>query len=195
MSQAGYFLLQVTEFVLVYPALFRFYLQLVRAPARNPLTTFVIAMTDFAVRPLRKFVPGFQGMDLASLLWALLAEIVLLILFFALAGNNIFTGGPVTVPALLFLALMRLVRFTLYLLIFVVFVQAIMSWFSPYHPMRSVFDSLTRPFLKPLQRVVPTVGGVDLTPLIVFVVCQLILILPVDTLETAALRMLATAGR
>lgn len=193
-NQAGQFLLQTVEFIIVYPALLRFYMQLFHAPARNPLATVVFAVTDFAVKPLRKVIPGLQGLDLASFIWAWVAEIILLVLFFAVAGANIFMGGPLALPAVLFLALVKLLRFSVYLLIFVVLVQAILSWVAPYHPLMAVFNSLSRPFLRPVQRFLPTLGGVDFSPLVVFVVCQLLLMIPIPILETAAVRMIPAAG-
>lgn len=193
-NQAGMFLLQTVEFVVVYPALLRFFLQLFRAPARNPLSAFVIAVTDFAVKPLRKFIPGLNGVDLASFIWAWLAEVLLLLLFFALAGGNLFTGSPLTLPAIVFLALVKLIRFSVYLLIFAVLVLAILSWVTPYHPLQPVFRSLTRPFLAPIQRILPTLGGVDLSPLVLFVICQLLLMIPISTLEATVMRMIPIAG-
>lgn len=193
-GQAGQFLLQTIEFVIVYPALLRFFMQIFRTPARNPLSNFVIAITDFAVKPLRKFIPGVNGMDLASLIWAWLAEIILLFLFFALAGANVFMGGPLTLPAIVFLAFVKLVKFSIYLLIFAVLVQAILSWTSPYHPLQPVFTSLTRRFLSPIQRILPKLGGVDLSPLVLFVICQLLLIIPINTLEAIAVRLIPISG-
>jgi len=191
--QAFEFLLATVEFVLVYPALLRFYLQAFRAPARNPLSQFVIAVTDFAVRPLRKLIPGLQGLDLASLAWAWLAELLALLAFYALAGAVVI-GNHVTLPALVFLALIKLVKFSLHLLIFTVLVQAILSWVSPYHAIMPVLDSLNRPFLRPASRLLPRVGNVDLSPLVIFVICQLLLILPVQALEGAAVRLIQFAS-
>lgn len=193
-SQAGVFLLQTVEFVIVYPALLRFFMQIFRAPARNPLSNFVIAITDFAVKPLRKVIPGLNGIDFASFIWAWLAEIILLFLFFALAGANVFIGGPLTLPAIVFLAFVKLIKFSLYLLIFAVLVQAILSWTSPYHPLQPVFNSLTKPFLLPIQRIIPTLGGVDLSPLVLFVICQLLLLIPISMLEAIAQRLIPLSG-
>ncbi|MBA2690634.1 MAG: YggT family protein [Burkholderiales bacterium] len=193
-SQAGQFLLQTIEFVIVYPALMRFYMQLFRAPIRNPFSNFIIAVTDFAVKPLRRFIPGMHGLDMASLIWAWLAEVLILVLFFALAGANVFLGGPLALPAIVFLAFVKLLRFSIYLLIFAVLVQAILSWVSPYHPLMPVFNSLTRPVLRPLQRFLPTPGGVDFSPLVIFVICQLLLMIPISTLEAVAVRMVPVTG-
>jgi YggT family protein len=192
-SQAAYFLLETVEFVIVYPALLRFYLQLMRAPARNPISNFVMAITDFAVRPLRKFIPGVSSMDLASLVWAWLAEILLLLVFYTVMGSNLLMGGPFALPGTMFLAFVRLIRFSLHLLIFVVIVQAVFSWVNPYHPIRPVFDALTRPFLRPVRRILPLVGGVDLSPVVILVGCQLLLF-GMSALEQTVIHMLPHGG-
>ena len=190
-NQASSFLLQTVEFLLVYPALLRFYMQLFRAPPRNPLTPVVMARTDFAVRPLRRFVPGFSGLDLSSLFWGWIVEMLILLALFAVAGANVLMGGPKVLSAIVFLALLRLFEMSLYLLVFTILVQAILSWVSAYNPLMPVFDSLTRPFLRPVQRVLPRLGNVDFSPLVVFVICQLILIVPVAWLPGVARQMIA----
>jgi YggT family protein len=77
----------------------------------------------------------------------------------------------------------KLIKLSLYLLIGVVIVQAVLSWFSPYHPARPFFDVLSRPFLRPFQRVIPLIGGVDLSPLFLLIVVQVLLMLPVAMME------------
>jgi YggT family protein len=71
-----------------------------------------------------------------------------------------------------------------------VFVQALLSWVNPFSPLSAVIGPLTQPFLRPVQKILPPVGGVDLTPLVVFVLCQLIIMLPVAWLESMALRLI-----
>lgn len=187
LTQAIIFLLDTAFNLIVLAALMRFYLQLFRAPFRNPLAQMVVALTDFAVKPLRKVIPGLGGLDLASIALAWIAEMVLLVLVFLVRYQTLPDGGAL--PALLFLSLLALVRLSLYLLIGVLLIQAIMSWFSPYHPLMPLFDTLTRPFLAPIRRIFPGIGGVDLSPLILLVICQLILMLPVAWLELEAARL------
>jgi YggT family protein len=184
------FLLDVVEWLLVFPALLRFYLQAFRVPFRNPLSEFVVALTDFAVKPLRRVIPGLYGLDLSSFFLAWSVELVLQLLSLSLKGHPVLTGGPQVLPIALFLALLQLARYSLYLLMVAVFVQAILSWFSSYNSVAPVLDSLTRPFLGPIKRFLPPIGGVDLSPLVVFVACQLILMLPLNSLEFLARKML-----
>lgn len=187
LTKAIIFLLDTAFNLIVLAALMRFYLQLFRAPFRNPLAQMVVALTDFAVKPLRRVIPGLGGLDLASIALAWIAEMVLLVLVFLVRYQTLPDGGAL--PALLFLSLLALVRLSLYLLIGVLVIQAIMSWFSPYHPLMPLFDTLTRPFLGPIRRIIPGIGGVDLSPLILLVICQLILMLPVAWLELEAARL------
>ena len=187
LTQAIIFLLDTAFHLIVLAALMRFYLQLFRAPFRNPLAQMVVALTDFAVKPLRKIIPGLGGLDLASVALAWIAEMVLLVLVYLVRFHTLPDGAAL--PAILFLSLISLVRLSLYLLIGVLLVQAIMSWFSPFHPLMPLFDTLTRPFLGPIRRIFPGIGGVDLSPLILLVICQLILMLPVAWLELEAARL------
>lgn len=180
MTNALAYLLETIFNLFVLAALLRFYMQVMRAPFRNPFAVFVVALTDFAVKPLRRIIPGLGGYDWASLIVAWLVELLLLVLLYAIA----YQGLPgAALPALLFLAFVKLIRLSIYLLIGVVIVQAILSWISPYHPMMPFFDTLTRPFLKPVRSILPTIGGVDLSPLVLLILCQLILMVPVTWLE------------
>lgn len=188
MTGALSYLLETLFHLFVLAALLRFYMQMLRAPFRNPFAIFVVALTDFAVKPLRRIIPGLGGFDLASLVVAWLFEVFLLILLVLIRYQGFPDGGAL--PALLFLAFVILIRLSIYLLIAAVLVQAILSWVSPYHPMMPLFDTLTRPFLRPVRKVLPLIGGVDLSPLVVLVVCQLILMVPVLWLEETTRRVL-----
>jgi YggT family protein len=159
----------------------RFWMQAFRAPARNPIAQFSMALTDFAVKPLRRVIPGFMRMDWASLVVALLLEFVLQVLEFALITGVVPNGGVLS--ALLFLAFVRLIRLSIYIFIVVIIAQAVMSWVSPYHPAAPFFNALSDPLLKPVRRVVPPIGGVDITPVFILIILQLILMLPITWLE------------
>lgn len=193
-SQIGELLRQTMEFVFIYPALLRFWLQVVRAPIGNPLSQLANALTDFAVKPLRRFVPGLYGYDLASLVWAFVAEFLLLLVFWGFLSGLLLGGGIQAVPALLLVTFVKLIRLTLYLMMFAVIAQAIMSWISPYHPLYKAFNALTRGLLEPVQRVVPQLSGIDLSPIVVLVAIQIVLIALVGPVETSVLRLFTLAG-
>ena len=152
--------------------LLRFLMQWARA-GRNPVADFVNAFTNFAVRPLRRVVPGLWGLDLSTLLLAWLTEFLALLLVAALV-SGVAIGPGLGLIALM--ALVNLVRLLLYIVIAVVILQAVLSWVNPYSPIAPLLNALTRPFLRPLQRVIPTVANVDLSPLVVIIICQLLLI-------------------
>jgi YggT family protein len=189
-NEALQFLLKSIVDLFVLAALVRFFLQYFQAPVRNPLSEFVNALTDFAVKPLRRLIPGWRGLDLASLVFALGLEILLVLFLLVLKGVPVWTAGPHIVPLLLLLSIINLLKYCIYLLIAAVFIQAILSWVSPYSPISSVLESVTRPFMKPLRKLIPTVGRVDLSPLALFLICQLILMIPLAWLEQIAIKMI-----
>ena len=189
-SQAIAFVLDALFHLFILAALVRFWMQAFRAPARNPIAQFTMALTDFAVRPLRRVIPGAFNLDWASLVVAWLSEFVLQVLLVLVAGANL--NGEV-LPVLLFLALVKLVRLSIYVFIGAIIVQAVLSWVNPHHPVAPFFLALTRPFLKPFQRAIPPIGGVDITPVLVLIAFQLVLMLPVTWLEVQTMKMIGRA--
>ncbi len=188
LTQALAFLVETVFNLFILSALVRFWMQALRAPARNPLAQFTMAVTDFAVKPVRRVVPGLFRLDLASLAVAWMAQAILLAILALLEGVPL-TAGTV-VSALLFLAVVKLVRLTVYIVMGAVLLQALLSWVNPYHPVAPFFEALTRPFLRPFQKAIPPIGGVDITPVLVLIACQLVLMLPVAWLESQALRLI-----
>ena len=176
-SQIADLLIRTAFGFFVYALLLRFYMQWLRAPFRNPVGQFVTALTDWAVRPVRRLIPGLFGVDLASILIAWFIEALLLVLLYWLKGFS-FAGAPGIAAGLVFtIAAMELLRASLYLLIGVIIVQVIISWVNPYAPLAPVFDALTRPFYAVFRRLVPPIGKVDLSPLFVLLLAQILLIL------------------
>jgi YggT family protein len=177
LTQIAHLLIQTAFGFFVYALLLRFYMQWLRAPFRNPVGQFVSALTDWIVKPARRVVPGLLGLDLATILIAWFAEALMLVLLYWLRGFS-FAGAPGIAAGLLFtIAAMELLRASLYLLIGVIIVQVIISWVNPHAPLAPVFDALTRPFYAVFRRVVPMIGNVDLSPLFVLLVAQILLIL------------------
>ncbi len=188
-NQALLFLIDTVLGLFVYVVMLRFYLQLFRAPFNNPVSQFVVALTRFAVNPLRKAIPGLWGMDLATLLLAWLTEMLLVFALITLNSAGVSPGLGV-LPVVAFMAVVRLLKISVNLLIGAVFIQAILSWVNPYSAAAPVLDSLTRRFLNPIRRIVPLVAGVDLSPLVLFVLCELVLMVPVALLESLAPRLM-----
>jgi YggT family protein len=152
--------------------LLRFYLQVMRAPARNPLSTFVVALTNWIVVPARRLVPGLFGIDLSTLLLAWLTEFVLLALKHWIALP---AAAPLVLLALL--AAIQIAKLSVWILIIVVLAQAVLTWVAPHSPAMPVLNSLSRPFLGVFRRYVPPVGNVDLSPIFVLIGCQVVLYL------------------
>lgn len=186
MNEALLFLLDVLLQPFAVILLLRFHLQWLRAPLHNPIGEFVMVLTNFLVLRARRFVPAAWGFDSASFLLALLIEMLYLFGLLAIQGGPLH-GLPLA--GLFALALVKLIKTSVYLLMAAVFVQAILSWVSPYSPIAPLLDALTRRFLLPLRRVVPLLGSVDLSPMLLFIVCQLIIIVPIGMLEATAIRL------
>jgi YggT family protein len=184
LTDAIRFLLNVVFGLFVYTALLRFVMQWMRAPFRNPVGQAVTALTDWAVKPMRKVIPGFGGYDWASLVVAWLLQVLWLAAVTAVTApaSMLFTG-PVA-GLIVCMAVVELIKAALWIVIVAVFVQALLSWVAPDGPLAGVLNALTFPLLAPVRRIVPPIGGaLDLSPLIVIVLAQLVLMLPVAWLE------------
>ena len=182
-QQIANLLVQTAFWFIIFLALARFFMQAFRAPFRNPVGQFVIALTDWGVLPLRRVVPTFRGYDLPSLVLAWIAAFVERAVLYALTGGGLTTGGTLLLEDSLY----ELARVCLHLGFFVVIVQVILSWMSPYSPVAPVFDALTRPLYGIFRRFIPPIGGFDLSPVFVLLLIQVLLIV----LENAP-RMLLT---
>lgn len=187
LSQALLFLLDTLFSLIAGAFLLRFYMQLLRAPFRNPAGQFLLAVTDFAVKPLRRIVPGMLGWDLASLLAAWFSEILLISTTFLLLGHA--GAFPGALAGLVFLAAVKLLSLSVNLLIWTVIISAVLSWVQPRHWFNGLAGALAWPFLRPLQRIVPPIANVDLSPLVLILLCQLILMLPIAWLEQLAVQL------
>jgi YggT family protein len=184
LTDALRFLINVAFGLFVYTALLRFIMQWMRAPFRNPVGQAVTALTDWAVKPLRKVLPGFGGYDWASLVVAWLLQVLWLAALTALGASAgaLLTGTTAGLIAVV--AVIELIKAALWIAIVAVFIQALLSWVAPDGPLAGVLNALTFPLLAPVRRLVPPIGGaLDLSPLIVIVLAQLILMLPVAWLE------------
>jgi YggT family protein len=170
-------LLETAASLLTFCLLLRALMQWVRIHPSNPLSPFIFSMTDWLVKPLRKGVPGYGGVDWASIFGAFLVSFVLhMVLVLVKVG---FTGGgpgvgtmiTLTIP----LAIFWVIRNVAYLLMGIVLVQVVLSWVNPFSPMASILNELSRPFLAPLRRVLPNIGNVDLSPLVFFLILQIVM--------------------
>ena len=178
-TQIAVFLIDAVVSFFVFMLLARFHFQWLRVPFRNPIGEFVLATTSWVVLPARRVVPGLAGLDLATLILAWLLQALGLWAQAAVVGAE---PGAGTIAAV---ALVDLLRYSLYILVFAVIVQAVLSWVNPYTPVAPAFDTITRPFLRPLRRFLPPVARVDLTPLVLLLALWVVLFL-IDGLVRAA---------
>ena len=180
LSNAGVFLIQTLFGIYEVIILLRFLLQLVQADFYNPISRFIVKATSLPLRPLRRIIPGVAGMDLASLV-LLLAVIVVELLLLSMVANLPMPA----LPGLLALALVELFKLLIYVFLFSVFVLAILSWVSPggYNPVANLLYQITAPLMRPARRLLPPMGGLDLSPMIVMIVLYLMILLVIHPLQ------------
>ncbi len=176
LQQIARFLVGAVADFFVYLLLARFLFQWLRVPFRNVLGEFIIAATNWMVMPARRVIPALLGLDLASLVLAWLLQALGLWAIYAIAGVTFGSAPDIALAILAGLSLLDLARYTVYIFVFALIVQAVLSWVNPYSPVGPLFDALTRPFLRPIRRVVPPLANVDLSPLVLIVLLQVVLI-------------------
>ena len=163
-------LLEVVIGLVAGACLLRLYMQYQRIPmsarSGNPLGRFVFALTDWLVLPMRRVVPSWGRWDMASLVAAFLLEVVQFLVLWLLAGA---AGGLVTIPIL---ATFGLVRLALSGMTGLIIVYAVLSWVQSRNVLSDIIERRCAPPLIPIRRVVPLVGGVDLSPLVLLVLLQ-----------------------
>jgi YggT family protein len=168
------FLLQSVAVILGVTLLGRAYMNYLGMPARNPLAQFVIALTDWLVRPLRRLLPAVGRFDSATLLAALLVAFLYMTLYFLLLGLAGLSGWPWS--TLMLGVLIQLARWTLYLVLGLTLLHVVLSWINPHAPIAPAVAILVRPFLAPFQRALPLVGGIDMSPVVVILIVNVMLI-------------------
>lgn len=154
--------------------LLRFLLPLCRADARNPLSQAVIKLTNPLILPLRRVLPPFKRLDTASLLALLAVQLAATALIWALSGHGL--NAP---AALFYAAAHELLSLTLRFYFFIILIHVLLSWIAPGtdSPAASILNSLCTPILRPLQRLIPPIAGLDLSPLFALIAIQALQIL------------------
>lgn len=170
------FLLETLFFVLIGAALLRAWMNYLRINMRAQPGIFVMAVSDWIVRPLRRVLPKAVAQSRVD--WASVGAAFVLALLYALLLVLLLGMGPladliVLLPALLLAALKMLLRVALQVAFVAVLAFAIISWVQPGSPMYSLLGRLTEPLLAPLRRVIPQIGGVDLSALVLLLLLQI----------------------
>jgi len=151
--------------------LLRVYMQWLGISPHNPIAQFAYALTEWAARPLRALMPRRGRWDWAALLGSFLVALAFLALADLVGGRNLALTWPWFVP----LACVLMLRWALYIAMTLVFAYALISLINPHAPLAPTFDLLTRRMLTPIRRLIPTVGGFDLSPLVLIVAIQIVL--------------------
>ncbi len=163
----------IVDFVgglLVGACLLRAWMQSRRIGGANPVGAFVMGLTDWIVRPLRRILPGYAGID-----WASIAAAVILTLLAVILDVGV-RFGVLPPDLVLGMTLVWLIKWTLYLVQLMILIAAVLSWVNPFSPLLPVFDALTAPLLAPLRRLLPRSGRLDFSPLIALLLIQVALI-------------------
>ena len=155
--------------------LLRFYFQLLRVPYYNAVSQFLIAITDFAVRPARRVIPGWAGMDMSTLVLAWILECIILTSVFMIHGYDFEVNVITSMGIMGLLGIVEIIKTTLYIVMIMIVMQAVISWVNPHSPMAPLLDSFTRPFLAVFRRRIPPIANVDLSPLFVLILIQMLL--------------------
>lgn len=149
----------------------RLLLAFVSADYHHPVTQFVVNLSNFIVKPLKKFIPDFKHLETATLV------LILIVTFLKYLILTLLGYGMPNIGGLIILAIGDALRLLLETLSLALILQAILSWIQPGSPVHQILTKFTSPILNPLQRVIPLVSGIDITPLIAIVVLQLLIII------------------
>ncbi|MFA9275332.1 MAG: YggT family protein [Candidatus Aquirickettsiella gammari] len=147
--------------------LLRFWMQALRLRPPSSLGQAIFQLTDWLVKPIRRIVPGFGGLDWASLIAALLVA------FAAVLLESLFTG-QLHPGLVVIMAILRLVQWILYGLMALIVLEAILSFVNPYAPLAPVIRALNQPLLAPIRRILPAMGGIDFSPLVALIILQIL---------------------
>jgi YggT family protein len=152
--------------VLAGALLLRFWMQAVRVRPPMEIAQFTYHLTDWLVRPLRRVLPGAGGYDWASLIGAFL--IALLATVF-----DVWLGAVFSLQTVLLLAVLRICQWALYGLIGLILIEVIFSWVNPHAPLAPFVRALNDPLMRPLRRIVPLIGTIDLSPLVALILLRI----------------------
>ena len=179
-SHAGEYLITLAFGLYILAVMLRFLLQQVRADFYNPISQFLIRVTNPVLRYLRRGIPGYAGIDWPSILLMLCLQGVELCLIALLK-----TGDIPAISGLLLLSITHLLKMAVWIYIIIIIVQAVTSWINPgaYSPVTVLIYQLTDPLVQPIRRLIPPAGGLDWSPFILLILLNLILILVIAPLQ------------
>ena len=180
------FVIQTLFGLYILALLLRFLFQLLRAHFRNPISQFIVTVTNPLLRHFRRFIPGYAGIDMASLVLMMALQMLELLLI------SLLYGTPATLSGVFVLAIGKLLEMTIYVFMFAVLARILISWVNPqlYNHMTSLLASLTDFMMRPARRLIPPIGMLDLSPMVIFLILGLLLRLIVQPILDIGARML-----
>lgn len=169
-ASAGAFLVQMFFGIYVLLIVLRFLMQVSGANYYNPLCQTVVKLTAPAIRPFQNFFPAIKGVDTATLMVAIVIQLIGLMLFMMLAGGDLFLFRYIL------WSMLGVVSLILDIYFFSLIIMVIASWIAPYstHPALQLINQLTEPLCAAVRRFLPPMGGMDFSPILVFIVIRLI---------------------
>ncbi|GAB7548014.1 YggT family protein [Cupriavidus sp. CuC1] len=172
-TEIALFLLDTVFSLFGMALLLRLWMQWTRLPTRNPVSQGVFQVTDWLVRPLRRVIPGLGGIDWATVIGAWLTALAFLLLVLLVSSAD-----PLAyLPLILLIALLNVLKWGISMVMWVTLLMAILSWVNPHSPVTPAINHLTEPLLRPIRRVLPRLGGFDISPLALFVIAQILLMI------------------
>jgi YggT family protein len=168
MTQALYFVVKTLAQLYVLLLLLRFWLPWLRADFRNPIAQGILRFTSPLIVPLRRFLPSIGRLDSATILVAFLVQFITVLVLLAIARRSVDT------PTVAFVSVIELAILSLNLFFFAVLIRIILSWVAPgnYNPITALLTTLSEPILRPFRRLIPTIGGLDISPIFAIVLLQ-----------------------
>jgi len=169
------FLISTLFSLYILAVMLRFILGAVRADFYNPVSQFLVRITNPLLVPMRRVIPSFRQYDTSALLLMLVLQLVSLVIVFMLRDAS------VPFVTLLLAAVGELVILTFNVFIFAIVIQVILSWVNPgtYNPVNALLYNITKPVMEPIQRLIPPVSGIDLSPLVALIGLQVLKMLVV----------------
>ena len=192
LSNAGVFLVSTIFGIYILAIMLRLILQIVRADFYNPVSRFIVKITNPPLKPLRRFIPGFAGIDMASVFVMMVLQ---MLEFFIITLLRHFPTPDILGLALY--AFIELVTLGFYVFLFSIFILAILSWVNPgqYNPINNLLHQITEPVLRPARRLLPPMSGMDLSPMLAMVGLWLIKLLLLDPFGAWAKSMMYPTAR
>ncbi|MHA6198420.1 YggT family protein [Pseudomonas wadenswilerensis] len=179
LSTAAIFILQTIGSLYLLVIMLRFILQLVRADFYNPLSQFAVRATQPLLKPMRRIIPSLFGLDMSSLVLAIIVQMLLMgVILMLLYGTF---GNPVQ---LLIWSLIGVTALFLNIFFYALIISVILSWVAPrsHNPGAELINQICDPFLAPFRRILPNLGGLDISPILAFMALKLIDMLVINNL-------------